>query len=144
MWKPRLANKKRVCPLGRLSNVPVDINGVWSLVDFEVIEIIDDRKPYIVLLGINWAFDNLIVINLKKKKMRFEGHNIRIIAHLDPSMGPLYTKPIKAEEEVKEIDDLYKITATQNDYINPTVDGMLSWCYTSSYTSDSKEGLENW
>ena len=77
-----------------------------SLADFEVIEIIDDSNPFPALLDIDWAFDNLAVINLKKKQMTFEGHNIRIIAPLDPSMGPRYTEPIRAEEEMKEADDL--------------------------------------
>ena len=77
--------------MGRLSNVPVDIDGVWSLADFEVIEMIDDSNPFPALLGIDWAFDNLALINLKKIYMTFEGHNIRIIARLDPSKGPRYT-----------------------------------------------------
>ena len=63
----KLANQHKVNPLGRLSNVPMDIDGVQSLADFEVIEIIDDSKPYPMLLGIEWNFDNLIVINPKKK-----------------------------------------------------------------------------
>ena len=50
--------------MGRLSNVLVDIDGMRSLVDFKVIEIIDDSRPYPVLLGIEWAFDNLTIINL--------------------------------------------------------------------------------
>ena len=79
-----------------------------------------------MLLGIDWDFDNLAVINLKKKQMTFEGHNIRIITPLDPSMGPRYTKPIRVEEEAKEIDDFYKMTMTKDDYINPTADGTLS------------------
>ena len=54
-------------PLGRLPNIPIDIDGVQSLADFEVIEIIDDINPFPTLLGIDWAFDNLVVINLKKK-----------------------------------------------------------------------------
>ena len=65
--------------MGRLSNVPMDIDGVWRLVDFEVIEIIDDSKPYPILLGIELDFDKLVVINLKKKQMTFEGHNIKIL-----------------------------------------------------------------
>ena len=104
----------------------VDIDGVWSLVDFEVIEIIDDSNPFPALLGIDWAFDNLAVINLKKKQMTFEGPNIRIIVPLDPSMGPRFSEPIRVEEEVREIDDFYKMTTMQDDYINPTIDGMLS------------------
>ena len=53
--------------MGRLLNMLVDIDGVWSLADFEVIEIIDDSRPYLALLGIEWEFENLTVINLKKK-----------------------------------------------------------------------------
>ena len=49
----RLANQERVYPLGRLLNIPIDIDGVQSLVDFEVIEIIDDNKPFPALLGID-------------------------------------------------------------------------------------------
>ena len=37
------------------------------MADFEVIEIIDDNNPFPALLGIDWAFDNLAVTNLKKK-----------------------------------------------------------------------------
>ena len=95
----RLANQQRVCPMGRLSNIPVDIDGVRSLEDFEVIEIIDDSRPYPTLLGIEWVFENLAVINLMKKKMTFEGHNIRIIALLDPSISPHYAKPIRAKKK---------------------------------------------
>ena len=79
-----------------------------------------------MLLGIEWAFDNLVVIILKKKQMTFEGHNIRVIAPLDPSMGPRYAEPIRVEEEAREIDNFYKMTVTPDDYINPTTDGMLS------------------
>ena len=63
----RLANWQRVCPMGRLSNLPMDIDGVRILVDFDRIKLIDDNKLYPTLLGIDWAFDNLAVINLKKK-----------------------------------------------------------------------------
>ena len=49
----RLANQQRVIPLGHLSSVLVDLDGVCNLTDFEVIEIIDDSAPYLVLLGIN-------------------------------------------------------------------------------------------
>ena len=84
--------------MGRLSNVPIEIDGVWSLVDFELIEIIDDSNPFPALLGIHWAFDNLAMINLKKKQMTFEGHNIRIITPLDPYMSPCYTERICTEE----------------------------------------------
>ena len=124
--------------------MPLDIDGVQSLADFEVLEIIDDSNSYPALLGIDWDFDNLAVINLKKKHVTFEGHNIKVIAPLDPSMGPHYTEPIRVEEEVKEIDDFYKMTTTKDDYINPTADCTLSWRYASSCTSNSETGFENW
>ena len=55
------------------SSVLVDIDGVSTSADFEVIEIIDDSNPYPALLGIEWAIDNAAVINLKKRQMTFEG-----------------------------------------------------------------------
>lgn len=109
-----------------------------------MIEIIDDSNLFLALLGIDWDFDNLTAINLNKKKMTFEGHNIRSIVPLDPSMGPHCSEPIRAEEEAMEIDGFYKMTTTQDGYINPTADGTLSWRYASSCTLDSEEGLENW
>ena len=48
-WSPiqlRLANQQKIVPLGRLPSVSVDIDGVGTLADFEVIEIIDDSNPY--------------------------------------------------------------------------------------------------
>ena len=63
----RLANQQRVSPLGRLLHVSVNIDGVQSFADFEIIEIIGDSRPYPELLGIDWAFDNKAVINLKKR-----------------------------------------------------------------------------
>ena len=63
-------------PLGRFPNVPVDIDGVCTVVDFEVIEIIDDSNPYPALLGIEWEMTNAAVINLKKRQMNFEGKEL--------------------------------------------------------------------
>ena len=62
-----------------------------SLADFEVIEIINDSIPYPTLLGIDWAFKNQAIINLKKKTMSLEGNGIQVIGPLDPTLGPSYT-----------------------------------------------------
>ena len=75
-------------PLGRLPQVPVDIDGVRSFAEFEVIEIIGNSRPYPALLGIDWAIDNMAVIDLKKRQMTFEDKQIRFIAPLDPFQGP--------------------------------------------------------
>ena len=87
-WSPiqlKLANQQRIVPLGRFLSVPIDIDGVSTLADFEVIEIIDDNNPYLALLGIEWEMENATVINLKKRQMTFEGKGLRVIIPLDPS-----------------------------------------------------------
>lgn len=109
-----------------------------------MIEIIDDSTPYPTLLGIDWAFENQAIINLKKKTMSFEGNGIRVIGLLDPALGPRYTKLIIAEEEARNIYTVYQLIAAQGDYVNPTYDGMLSWRCKSSCMSDLEVGLEDW
>ena len=121
-----LANQQRVSPLGRLPQVPVDIDGIRSFADFEVIEIIGDSRLYPALLGINWEFENMVVIDLKKIQMTFEDKYIWVITPLDPFQGPRYIEPIRAKEEVRNMESLYQMTANQSDYINPTVEGNIS------------------
>jgi hypothetical protein len=42
----KLAKQHRVLPIGRLKGVIVDLDGVCTKENFEVIEIVDDTKPY--------------------------------------------------------------------------------------------------
>ena len=49
----QLANQSKVIPIGRLSNVTVDVEGLRTFADFEVINIVDDTIPYPALLGID-------------------------------------------------------------------------------------------
>ena len=81
----KLANQHRVLPIGRLKGVMVDLDGVHTKVDFEVIEIVDDTTPYLTLLGLDWVFDNQAIINLKTRKITFESGDYRLIAPLNPS-----------------------------------------------------------
>ena len=67
--------------MGRLQGVTVDIEGASMLEDFEVIEIVDDRNPYPVILGIDWSTNMYRVINLKKWKMIFEDKSLRSWCH---------------------------------------------------------------
>ena len=74
-WSPiqlRLSNQERIVPLGIFPRVPIDIDGVNTLADFEVIEIVDDSNPYPTLLGIEWEMENAAVIDLKGRQMTFE------------------------------------------------------------------------
>ena len=46
----------------------MDIDGVRTFADFEVIEIVDESCMYPALLGFDWTFDNLVVIDLKREE----------------------------------------------------------------------------
>ena len=135
--------KQKIVPLGRFPSVPIDIDGVSTLADFEVIEIIDDSNPYPDLLGIEWEIDNAAVINLKKRQMTFEGKGLRVIVPLDPSQGERYTEPLRDEDQ-DVLDHIYNITAKEEDYVDPTVEGIMDWQCNRSCMIDSDDGLENW
>ena len=66
----------------------MDIDGIRNFANFEVIEIVDVSCPYPALLGIDWAFKNSTVVDLKKRCMTFEKDILRVIAPLDPNEGP--------------------------------------------------------
>jgi hypothetical protein len=65
----------------------VYIDEVRTFADFEVIEIVDDSCPYPASLGIDWDFNNSTVVDLKKRRMTFEGDDLRVITPLDPDEG---------------------------------------------------------
>jgi hypothetical protein len=65
----------------------VDMDGVRTFAYFEVIEIVDDRFPYLALLGIDWSFNNSTMVYLKKIRMAFERDGLRVISPLDPDEG---------------------------------------------------------
>ena len=48
---------------------------------------------------------------MKKKTMSFKGNGIRVIGLLDPALGPRYIELITTEEEARNIDTIYKLTA---------------------------------
>jgi hypothetical protein len=54
----RLANQHKIISIVHLTGLLVNIDEVYSVVDFEVIEIVDDSQPYPTLLGLEWDFDN--------------------------------------------------------------------------------------
>ena len=89
-WSPiqlRLCNQAKVLPIGRLSQDHVDIEGLCTFVYFEVINIVDDMKPYPVLLGIDWAIDNQTIINFKKRILSFEDDEMRVVSPIYPLQG---------------------------------------------------------
>jgi hypothetical protein len=49
----RMENQYSIIPIGRLENVEIDVAGVKIVADFEDIENMGDKDPYLALLGIN-------------------------------------------------------------------------------------------
>ena len=92
--------------------------------DFEVIQIVEDADPYPGLLGLDWAINMGGIINLKKRSMVFENNGTRVIIPLNPAKGEQYIEPVCDEEDV---DHIYKLTARDEDWINPMAEGVLCW-----------------
>ena len=111
-WSPiqlRMANQQNIVPLGRLSGITMDIEGVHTTTNFEVIEIVDDINPYPALLGLDWEFSNMAIINLKKRKMTFEIKNMRVIVPSTPLKGERYNEPVKEKYNATDIDNIYQM-----------------------------------
>ena len=75
----------------------MDVEGLRTSTDFEVINIVDDTNPYLALLGIDWAIDNQTIINFKKRILSFEDEEMRVVSPIDPFEGQRYVEPIYNE-----------------------------------------------
>jgi hypothetical protein len=49
------------------------INGVCSIANFEVIDIVANSELYPTFLGLDWALNYQEIINVNKREMIFEG-----------------------------------------------------------------------
>ena len=112
-WSPIqswLANQEKVLPIGRLSNFLVDVEGLHTFVDFEVINIVNGMNPYPALLGIDWAIDNQTIINFKKRIISFKYKEMRVVSPIDPLEGQRYVEPIYNEGQGEYLDQIYNVT----------------------------------
>ena len=134
----------KVLSIGQLSNLFIDVEGLHTFVDFEVINIVADTNPYPTLLGIDQAIDNHTIINFKKRLLSFEDKEMRVVSPIDPLEGQRYVEPVYNEGQGDYLDQIHNVTAMQEDYTNPKEYENLSWICTSSCTSDSGEALERW
>ena len=82
-----LENQAKVQPIGQVTNLVFDVEGMRTHTDFDVIEVVNGEGSYPALLGIGWANDSMDVINFKKRLMTFENQDIRVIAPMDPNEG---------------------------------------------------------
>jgi len=138
----KMENQHRVLRIGIIKGVIIDIGEVHTKEDFEFIEIVDDTTLYPTLLCLDWKFDNQNIINLKTRNMTFESGEYRVIAPLDPSKGERFVEPTYLDLE--EINQLYRTTARNEDYVKPTVDGILNWRSINSCEIDLDTSLESW
>ena len=83
----RLANQARVSLIGRVTCISIEVEGLKTYVDFDVINIVDEVSLFHDLLGIGWENENLVVVNFKKRVMTFENCDIQIIGPLVPQEG---------------------------------------------------------
>ena len=117
----------------------MDIEGLHTFADFEVINIVDDTNPYPALL----AMGNQTIINFKRRILSFEDDDMRVFASLNPLEGQRYVELVFNEGQGGHLDNIYNVTSLKEDYINPTANGNLRWRCRSSCTSYSGEALEN-
>ena len=76
--------------------------------------------------------------------MLFEMKSLCVVVPLEPVEGSHYTKPVhNYEDNDDDLDQIYKITTWDQDWVNPTTDGWISWDRESSCTSYSDEELEH-
>jgi hypothetical protein len=71
--------------------------------------------------------------------MTFESGDYRVIAPLDPSEGERFVEPTFLDLE--EIGQLYRTTVRDEDYVNPSADGVLSWQSIMSCATNLDTGL---
>jgi len=118
----RLVNQHNMIRVGRLTGVSINIDGVCSIEDFKVIDIVDRRTPYPTLLGLYCSFDNKTIIDLKKRHMVFKVEDLKVTTLLDPTEGKRYVEPTQR----KELDNLYNMTMWIDDYMSPIIEGVVS------------------
>ena len=117
----RFPKKDKVQPISQVLNLVVEVEGMNTYADFDMIEVVNGGGSYLTLVGIGWANDIMAVINFKKWMMTIKNQDIRFIAPMDPTEGQRYIDHVK-DEVVKGWDHSYNIS---EDYIHPTTDSEL-------------------
>jgi hypothetical protein len=107
----RMVNQYCIFLIGRLENVEIDVVGVKTIVDFEVIKIMGDKDPYPTLLGIYLAYENYAVIDLKKDTITFDRDGIKVVQPFYPYVGPRYIELMDKNMEGEDLDQLYTVTS---------------------------------
>jgi hypothetical protein len=78
---------------------------------------------------------------LNTRKIIFESREYIVIATLDSSEGGRYVEPGTIFFITEDINQLDRTTTHEEDYINPTTNGMLSWRSITYCSLDSDMGM---
>jgi len=141
----RMTKQYFIYPMGRLLNIEVDLVGMKIIVNFKVIVIMGEKDPYLDLLGIYFSYENYAFIDLKKETMTFKSNGMNVTEPIYLYQGPRYNDPKDDNMEVDVINQLYALIAGKIvDYINPTIDGLVSWRSVQLADEDSKETFNDW
>lgn len=76
--------------------------------------------------------------------MSFERKSLCVVVPLDPAKGLRYNEPVCDYESDDDLEQIYKITTLDKDWVNLTADGHITSDCKSSYMTDSDEELEHW
>jgi hypothetical protein len=101
----RLVNDHKIVSIGRLTGVPVNIDGVHNMAYFEEIEIVENSQPYPTMMGLEWNFDNHEIINLERMDMIFEVGHLKFTTPLATLEGKIYIETTRRNT----IDNLYNM-----------------------------------
>jgi hypothetical protein len=84
------------------------------------------------------------IINLRTIKMIFESGNFRVVAPVDPSDYERYVEHVPDSVLEDDVNQWYRNIVREEDYVNPTTEGVLSWRSINSDMSYSDTGVEKW
>jgi hypothetical protein len=76
--------------------------------------------------------------------MYFETNTLHVIVPIDLNEYNKYNDPVNEDEKRYIIENIYQIIQRREDYINPTVDGDLTWRSVKSYDTNSKVAMKRW
>ena len=88
----------------------MELGGVNTTVDFEVIDIMGETYPYPGLLRIKWAFENYAIIDINNRMTIFEDGGMKVVYPLGPLKGTCYTETIQENIELDVLDKIYYLT----------------------------------
>ena len=80
-----------------MTQVPFEVEGLRMYVDFEVIDIVDDKNMYPTLFEMEWVIDSHTIINFKKIILTFEDSELRVVAPIHPLEGQRYIEQVNGE-----------------------------------------------